>query len=119
MTTAVTAPAGAAIADLLERAGEPVRPPLRFELVAGGRSNLTYRVTDAVGGHWILRRPPLPGVVASAHDVLREYRVMLALRDSPVPVPRTVLAQDGPEPLGVPFYVMEYVDGVVLVDEAT
>jgi aminoglycoside phosphotransferase (APT) family kinase protein len=96
-----------------------VRPPLAVRQLAGGRSNLTYRVTDAAGHHWVLRRPPLSGVLPSAHDMGREHRVLAALAGTPVPVPATFgLCQD-PAVTGAPFYVMAYVDGLVPRDEAT
>jgi aminoglycoside phosphotransferase (APT) family kinase protein len=96
-----------------------VRPPLGFQQIAGGRSNLTYRVTDAAGASYVLRRPPLHGVLPSAHDMSREHRVISALSATPVPVPATFgLCQD-PAVTGAPFYVMAYVDGVVPRDEPT
>jgi aminoglycoside phosphotransferase (APT) family kinase protein len=96
-----------------------VRPPLSFELFAGGRSNLTFLVRDAAGAAWVLRRPPLSGVLPSAHDMAREYRIISALRGTAVPVPGAVgLCQD-PAVTGAPFYVMDYVDGVVPRDQAT
>ncbi|MGA4541868.1 phosphotransferase family protein [Uniformispora flossi] len=85
---------------------------LRAELMHGGRSNLTYRLTD---GHrtWVLRRPPLGGVTPSAHDMAREYRVVDALAGSAVPVARAVVF--GPaEVLGVPFAVFDHVAGAVI-----
>jgi aminoglycoside phosphotransferase (APT) family kinase protein len=88
-------------------------PPLDFELIAGGRSNLTYRVTDATGVRWVLRRPPLHSVLASAHDVAREYRIMAALQPTPVPVPPLVGLEPDEVVIGAPFYVMEFVDGLV------
>jgi aminoglycoside phosphotransferase (APT) family kinase protein len=95
------------------------RPPLTFRLIAGGRSNLTYLVLDSAGGSWVLRRPPLSGVLPSAHDMGREHRIISALRDTPVPVPEAIgLCQD-PSVLGAPFYVMGYVDGIVPRDEPT
>jgi aminoglycoside phosphotransferase (APT) family kinase protein len=102
------------------RANVPeARPPLRFDQIAGGRSNLTYRVGDAAGASWVLRRPPLHGVLPSAHDMAREHRVISALAGTPVPVPATFgLCQD-PAVTGAPFYVMAYVEGVVPRDEAT
>jgi aminoglycoside phosphotransferase (APT) family kinase protein len=102
------------------RANVPqARPPLRLAQVAGGRSNLTYRVDDSAGGRWALRRPPLSGVLPSAHDMGREHRVISALAGTPVPVPATFgLCQD-PAVTGAPFYVMAWVDGVVPRDEAT
>ena len=95
-----------------------VTPPLDFEVVAGGRSNLTYTVTDADGRRWVLRRPPLHSVLASAHDVGREHRLMAALQDTAVPVPPLVGNEPDPGVTGAPFYVMEFVDGLVPRDEA-
>jgi aminoglycoside phosphotransferase (APT) family kinase protein len=96
-----------------------VRPPLEVRQLAGGRSNLTFRVTDAAGNDWVLRRPPLHGVLPSAHDMGREHRVISALAATPVPVPATFgLCQDEAV-TGAPFYVMGYVEGVVPRDEAT
>jgi aminoglycoside phosphotransferase (APT) family kinase protein len=96
-----------------------VRPPLRVRQLAGGRSNLTYRVDDDAGASWVLRRPPLHGVLPSAHDMGREHRVIAALAGTPVPVPATFgLCQD-PAVTGAPFYVMAYVDGIVPRDEAS
>ncbi|MFI7006570.1 phosphotransferase family protein [Streptomyces sp. NPDC050145] len=83
---------------------------LTARLLAGGRSNLTYEVTDGIST-WIVRRPPLGHVLATAHDMAREFRVMSALRDTAVPVPRThALCSDGGV-LGAPFYVMERITG--------
>ena len=85
--------------------------PLRGQLIAGGRSNLTYEVTDGTKS-WVVRRPPLGHVLATAHDMGREYQVITALRDTDVPVaPAYALCSD-PEVLGAPFYVMAKVDGV-------
>ncbi len=90
--------------------------PLRFELIAGGRSNMTFTVTDQAGGRFVLRRPPMGELLPSAHDMAREHRLMHALRDSPVPVPRMVgLCQD-PEVNGRDFYVMHFLDGVIVRD---
>ena len=95
-----------------------VTPPLRFELIAGGHSNLTYRVDDAAGGRWVLRRPPMGHVLASAHDMGREHRVISALADTAVPVPATFGLCDDPAVNGAPFYVMDFVDGAVVRSEA-
>lgn len=84
--------------------------PLEAELIEGGRSNLTYRLTDGTS-HWVLRRPPLGHVLATAHDMGREYRVLSALHGSAVPVPRTVRLTEDPEVIGAPFYLMEFVEG--------
>ena len=76
-------------------AGE-VELPLSFERIAGGRSNLTFAVTDAAGSRWALRRPPLGARLASAHDMGREHRIISALQDTDVPVPPVVgLSDDG------------------------
>ena len=79
-------------------------------LISGGKSNLTYRIAcDA--GEVILRRPPLGHILPTAHDMGREYRVMTALADTGVPVPRTFHLGDADSPLGAPFYLMERVVG--------
>jgi aminoglycoside phosphotransferase (APT) family kinase protein len=93
-------------------------PPLRFELIAGGRSNLTYRVTDAAGEASVLRRPPVHHVLPTAHDMGREHRVVTALWPTPVPVARTLGYCADPSVTGAPFYVMEYVEGHILRDPA-
>ena len=84
--------------------------PLEAELITGGKSNLTYAVTDGRRSV-IVRRPPLGHVLATAHDMGREHRVMSALRDTPVPVPAMYAACPDPEVIGAPFYVMEHVPG--------
>jgi aminoglycoside phosphotransferase (APT) family kinase protein len=90
--------------------------PLSAELVAGGRSNLTYVLSDG-SRRWVLRRPPLGSVADSAHDMGREHRLLAALHPTQVPVPRPLLLADA-DLLGAPFYVMEFADGVVLRDRA-
>ncbi len=87
-----------------------VRGGLRAELVEGGRSNLTYRVTDGATA-WVVRRPPLGHVLATAHDMAREHRVISALAGTPVPVPGTVLLCQDTDVIGAPFYVMDFVPG--------
>jgi len=87
--------------------------PLRAELIAGGRSNLTYAVSDGTRT-WVLRRPPLGHVVETAHDMGREHRVLAALQGSDVPVPRVDAFCSDPDVNGAPFYVMERVDGRIL-----
>ncbi|CAM5244801.1 Phosphotransferase family protein OS=Streptomyces tendae OX=1932 GN=F3L20_09395 PE=4 SV=1 [Streptomyces tendae] len=84
--------------------------PLSGRLIEGGRSNLTYTVTDGAAT-WVVRRPPLGHVLATAHDMRRERRVISALHPTSVPVPRPVLLCEDEEVLGAPFYVMEYVEG--------
>jgi aminoglycoside phosphotransferase (APT) family kinase protein len=95
-----------------------VEPPLRFSLIAGGRSNLTYTVTDAAGRRFVLRRPPLGPLLPSAHDMGREHRIMAALAGSPVPVPPVVGLCTDEAVTGAPFYVMRFVDGLILRDPA-
>lgn len=87
---------------------------LHYETIPGGRSNLTYRVTDDDGRRFVLRRPPLHSVLASAHDVGREYRIMRALQTADVPVPPLVGAAQDDDLLGAPFYVMEFVPAHVI-----
>jgi aminoglycoside phosphotransferase (APT) family kinase protein len=89
------------------------RGELRGAVIAGGKSNLTYRITD---GHttWALRRPPLAHVLPTAHDMVREFTVISALADTAVPVAPAVALCEDPDVLGAPFYLMGFVDGVVL-----
>ncbi|MFE9370656.1 phosphotransferase family protein [Streptomyces sp. NPDC006711] len=87
-----------------------VSGPLSARLIEGGRSNLTYVVTDGAG-QWVVRRPPLGHVLATAHDMKREHRVISALHPTNVPVPEPVLLCEDESVLGAPFYVMEYVAG--------
>jgi aminoglycoside phosphotransferase (APT) family kinase protein len=94
------------------------RPPFTFALIAGGHSNLTFRVTGADGSLFVLRRPPLGHVLASAHDMGREFRVISGLQDSPVPVPPSLGYCDDPAVNGVPFYVMGFVEGYVIRDRS-
>ncbi|MGH9187213.1 MAG: phosphotransferase family protein [Acidimicrobiales bacterium] len=105
---------GPRVTTWFEEQVEGVTPPLTFDLIAGGHSNLTYRVTDASGRDWVLRRPPLGHLLATAHDMSREHRIVAALGDSPVPVaPAIGLCTDG-SVNGAPFYVMGFVDGLVV-----
>jgi aminoglycoside phosphotransferase (APT) family kinase protein len=84
-----------------------------IELIAGGRSNLTYRL-DLDGTQLVLRRPPLGHVLPTAHDMSREFRVLTALHGTEVPVPAPVALCSDTEVIGAPFYLMEHVTGVVL-----
>jgi len=94
-------------------------PPLRFDVIEGGRSNLTYRVADLAENTFALRRPPLSGVLPSAHDMRREHRVISALGGTGVPVPETIGLCTDHEVLGSDFYVMDFVTGVVAHDPNT
>jgi aminoglycoside phosphotransferase (APT) family kinase protein len=96
---------------------------LSVELIQGGRSNLTYRLVFRADGaaadqgspvtRLVLRRPPLGHVLPTAHDMAREYRVLSALCGTAVPVPRPVALCQDPAVIGAPFYLMEWVDGIV------
>jgi aminoglycoside phosphotransferase (APT) family kinase protein len=88
--------------------------PLTFTLIAGGRSNLTFRVEDAEGRAWALRRPPLHHVLPTAHDMSREYRLMHSLGPAGVPVPVTIGLCSDESVNERPFYVMEFVEGHIL-----
>jgi aminoglycoside phosphotransferase (APT) family kinase protein len=87
--------------------------PLSGELFRGGRSNLTYRVTDGAES-WVLRRPPLGHVLATAHDMAREFRVISALEPTSVPVPHAHQLVEDTSVIGAPFYLMSEMPGVAL-----
>jgi aminoglycoside phosphotransferase (APT) family kinase protein len=91
-------------------------PPLEFELIAGGRSNLTFRVTDAAGETFALRRPPISHVLPTAHDMVREHTIITALYPQGVPVAQPLGLCVDPEVNERPFYVMEFVEGAILRD---
>jgi aminoglycoside phosphotransferase (APT) family kinase protein len=95
-----------------------VDPPLAYERIAGGRSNLTFRVADAAGRQFVLRRPPLHSRLPSAHDMAREHRIQTALADTAVPVPRMIGYCADEAVTGAEFYVMEHVDGLVVRDRS-
>lgn len=93
--------------------------PLTITRISGGHSNLTYRVTDTAGTAWALRRPPTGMVLATAHDMGREWRFISALAGTPVPVAESVALCTDDAVIGAEFYVMGFVDGDVLGDEAS
>ena len=93
---------------------EGTRAPFSYRLITGGRSNLTFEVTDAAGARMVLRRPPLGHLLPTAHDVLREARIISAVAGTGVPVPPVLATCDDPDINGGPFFVMRFVDGVVL-----
>ena len=110
-------PAGidaAAVSDWFARHVPQAAGPLRFELIAGGHSNLTYRVHCADGSSVVLRRPPLGHVLATAHDMGREHKIISGVGQTGVPVPRAIAlcADEGVNE--APFYVMSYEEGAVL-----
>jgi len=90
------------------------RPPLTFERISGGHSNLTYGVRDSAGRRWALRRPPLGKRLGSAHDMGREQRVVSALAETPVPVAPIAGFCEDESVNEAPFYVMEFVEGPIL-----
>ncbi|ORB30767.1 phosphotransferase family protein [Mycolicibacterium parafortuitum] len=97
----------------LREVGVPRSGDLRAELIAGGRSNLTFLVADDAS-EWVLRRPPLHGLTPSAHDMAREYRVVAALAGTAVPVARAVTMSNDDSVLGAPFQMVEWVRGRVV-----
>ncbi len=97
----------------LREVGVPRSGDLRAELISGGRSNLTFLVGDDAS-EWVLRRPPLHGLTPSAHDMAREYTVVAALADTPVPVARAVTMSNDDSVLGAPFQMVERVAGRVI-----
>ncbi len=88
--------------------------PLEFTLIAGGRSNLTFRVEDATGRAWALRRPPVHHVLPTAHDMVREHRLMHSLGPAGIPVPKTIGLCTDEQVNERPFFVMEFVEGHIL-----
>lgn len=99
-------------------AAVPLDPPVTLALIAGGRSNLTFRVQDSAARSYVLRRPPLGPTLTSAHDVLREARVITALAGSAVPVPPCHGSCEDPGVIGAPFYLMACVPGTVVASRA-
>ena len=90
--------------------------PAQFSLIAGGRSNLTYLVTDSGGRRVALRRPPTGSVLESAHDMGREWKFVSALQGTGVPVAQPLAFCQDQSVTGADFYVMDFVDGIVLGD---
>lgn len=103
----------AALRGFLESQVGEVDGQLTAELIAGGRSNLTYVVSDRCH-RWVVRRPPLAHVLPTAHDMSREWRVISALQGTLIPVPAAVAFCADASVLGTPFYVMDFVDGQVV-----
>ncbi len=93
---------------------EGAQAPLHISLIPGGHSNLTYLVEDALGTQRVLRRPPTGAILATAHDMAREHRILAALVDSNVPVPRPIALCEDESINDAPFYVMDFVEGLVL-----
>ena len=92
------------------------RPP-QYRLLAGGRSNVTYEVTDRSGRQWALRRPPLGHVMPSAHDMTREFRVLQGLGRVHFPVPTAHILCEDTTVIGAPFMLMDFVAGQVIATQ--
>lgn len=90
--------------------------PVVAQRLSAGHSNLTFYITRG-NEQYVLRRPPYGPLLPTAHDVIREYRFISALYDTPVPVPRPVLACEDTSVIGAPFYLMERLNGVVIRDQ--
>jgi aminoglycoside phosphotransferase (APT) family kinase protein len=96
-----------------------LQPPLEFVRIGEGQSNLTFRIQDVAGRSLVLRRPPLGELLASAHDVAREYRILTGLASAAARVPRPIALCEDLGVTGAPFYAMEHVDGLILVHRET
>lgn len=107
----------APLARLLRARGLIGAPDVAVERLAGGQSNPTYTLTSG-GERLVLRKKPAGVLLASAHAVDREYRVLAALQASGVPVPRVHFYSDDVSIVGTPFYVMEFLDGRMWIDPA-
>jgi aminoglycoside phosphotransferase (APT) family kinase protein len=106
------------LAAYLRSRGAEVTGELRGQLITGGRSNLTYELTDEAGVRHVLRMPPRSADAAQSHDTAREHGILAALAGSPVPVPAAGVLCDDAGVLGAPFYVADFVDGAVLAMRA-
>ena len=109
----------AAVTEWLSSNATNVSGPLSFELITGGHSNLTYKVTDNNQKQWVLRRPPLGHVLKGAHDMGREHRLLSSLSMTQVPVPPVIGMCTDAAVNDVDFYVTEFVNGHVLRDKQT
>jgi aminoglycoside phosphotransferase (APT) family kinase protein len=95
---------------------EGFQGPLQIERFSGGQSNPTYCITDKTSKKYVLRKKPAGHLLPSAHAIEREYRVMKALEQSEVPVPKTFCLCADTDVIGTPFFVMEHVTGRILWD---
>lgn len=108
-----------AVSAWLESSIDGAQGPFDFQVIAGGHSNLTFKVTGANGAVYVLRRPPLGHVLASAHDMGREFRIISGLQRSAVPVAPALGYCDDTSVNQAPFYVMGFVEGHVIRDANT
>ena len=113
----MTAHALKGLTDWLRLRGFADARPIRIEPLVGGQSNPTFRITTALGCY-VLRKKPAGALLASAHAIDREFRVMSTLRHSQVPVPRMLVYCNDESIVGTPFYLMEFLEGRVLTDPA-
>jgi len=95
-----------------------LRGPLAVEQFKGGQSNPTYKVSDAAGRRFVLRRKPPGKLLPSAHAVDREFRVIHALYPTGFPVAKPHVLCEDALVIGTPFYVMDFVAGRVLWDQS-
>ena len=107
-----------AVASVMAASGTTPAGPLSSTLIAGGRSNLTFRLTDGAST-WVMRTPPRAGRTPSAHDVVREYRVIHALGATAVPVAPAVVAYEEEDLLGGAFAICGFVEGRTLQSSAS
>ena len=121
MSVTEASPAGIDVEPVTRWMAENVgaKGPLAFTRIKGGHSNLTYRIDDAAGTAFVLRRPPLGELLPTAHDMTREWRFISAFHPTPVPVPPPLGYCDDKDVTGAPFYVMAFVEGHVLHDAVT
>ncbi|OZE78917.1 phosphotransferase family protein [Rhodococcus sp. 15-649-2-2] len=103
-----------AVSTWIEGLGIGATSPLTYRRIGNGQSNLTFEVRDAAGSSWVLRRPPLGHLLASAHDVVREHRILSALQNTAVPVPKMIAMTEDSSISDVPLVLMSFVDGVVV-----
>jgi aminoglycoside phosphotransferase (APT) family kinase protein len=115
-TTGVVGLEPAAVEEWILGLGLGAHAPLRFARAGSGKSNLTYLAIDTDGARWILRRPPVGPLLASAHDVAREHRILRALEPTSVPTPAVLGFTDHPSVTDVPLLLMAFVDGIVVED---
>ena len=103
-----------AVSEWLAQNIQGAAAPFEFSLIVGGHSNLTYRVVDANGECFVLRRPPLGAILATAHDMGREHKIITGVGKTSVPVPKALGLCEDDSVNDAPFYVMNFVDGHVL-----
>jgi aminoglycoside phosphotransferase (APT) family kinase protein len=98
--------------EFLDENGLAAPPAIEASPIGEGHSNVTFSLSTGV----VLRRPPRGPLPPSAHDVLREARLLRALESTPVRAPKVLAVCDDPSVIGAPFYVMERIEGVVVTD---